>query len=252
MSEINSKLKEENGLIKGFFDFNVENTQLKHLKEVFTNYIRNSKNDPKYFISFFDFYTWCRPNQHSVSKALLECIYSCFPEQINEIQQDIKSKFLKYIIFPEEFPIKPYKEQSEMFLLLQKDAIDEFISFLSNNPTIDVTKEQELDGLGHYHYLFDLYRISLIDFCCFFGSLKCFKYLLLNKCEVTKETLKYSIAGGNQEIINILKEKGHSFEECLETSVEYHRYELTNWLNENYKCKPFPLLNITDMNSQIG
>ena len=27
----------------------------------------------------------------------------------------------------------------------------------------------------------------------------------------------------------------------LETSVEYHRYELTNWLNENYKCKPAPL-----------
>ena len=37
---------------------------------------------------------------------------------------------------------------------------------------------------------------------------------------------------------NILKENGHNeFEECLETSVKYHRYELTNWLNENYKCK---------------
>ena len=74
-----------------------------------------------------------------------------------------------------------------------------------------------------------------------FGSLKCFKYLLLNKCEITKETLKYSIAGGNQEIINILKEKEFQFEECLFTSVKYHRYELTNWLNENYKCKPVPL-----------
>ena len=42
-------------------------------------------------------------------------------------------------------------------------------------------------------------------------------------------------------MINILKEKGHSFEECLETSVKYHKYELTNWLNENYKCKPVPL-----------
>ena len=64
---------------------------------------------------------------------------------------------------------------------------------------------------------------------------------MLNKCEITEETLEYSIAGGNQEIINILKEKGYSFEECLETSVKYHRYELTKWLNENYKCEPFPL-----------
>ena len=84
--------------------------------------------------------------------------------------------------------------------------------------------------------------ISLIDFCCFFGSLKCFKYLLLNQCKITKATLKYSIAGGNQEIIAILQQNGHSFEECLETSVKYHRYELTNWLNENYKCKPVFLL----------
>ena len=35
----------------------------------------------------------------------------------------------------------------------------------------------------------------------------------------------------------ILKEKGHSFEKYLETSVWFHRYELTNWLNENYKCE---------------
>ena len=64
---------------------------------------------------------------------------------------------------------------------------------------------------------------------------------MLNKCEFTKQTLKYSIAGGNKEISNILKEKGHSFEKCLETSVKYHRYELTNLLDENYKCKPVPL-----------
>ena len=73
--------------------------------------------------------------------------------------------------------------------------------------------------------------------------MKCFKYLLLNKCEITHSgydnTLKYSIAGGNQEIINIIKENGYNeFKECLETSVKYHRYELTTWLNENYKCVP--------------
>ena len=56
-----------------------------------------------------------------------------------------------------------------------------------------------------------------------------------------RKTLEYSIAGGNQEIINILKEKGHSFEKCLKISVKYHRYELTNWLLENYKCKPVSL-----------
>ena len=64
---------------------------------------------------------------------------------------------------------------------------------------------------------------------------------MLNKCEITDKTLKYSITGGNQEIINILKEKEHSFEECLEKSFKYHRYELTTWLDENHKCKPVSL-----------
>ena len=58
-----------------------------------------------------------------------------------------------------------------MFLLLQKDDIDGFNSFLSNNTTIDITKEQELERRGYYYYLFDWDpSISLINFCCLFGS----------------------------------------------------------------------------------
>ena len=60
--------------------------------------------------------------------------------------------------------------------------------------------------------LIDQFHISLIDFCCFFGSFKCFKYFMLNKAKVTSTTLKYAIAGGNGTLINVLKENGHSFE----------------------------------------
>ena len=42
-----------------------------------------------------------------------------------------------------------------MFLLLQRDDNDGFISFLSNNPTIDITKEQKLEEYEYYYYLFD-------------------------------------------------------------------------------------------------
>ena len=63
-----------------------------------------------------------------------------------------------------------------------------------------------------------------IDVCCFFSLLN-YKYLLLNYLK----TLKYSIAGGNQEINN-LQEKGHSFEECLETSVIYKRNDVSTLL----------------------
>ena len=178
MSEFESKLKEENENYKKLFNFKGSETQMKYFKKTLTNFIKNSKNNgPNYIILLLNFYSKCRPCHHRVSKELVECVLSCFPEQFDEIQQYIKENtdILKFIIFPEEFPIKETKEQKEMFLLLQKDDVDGFISFLSKNPTIDITKEQELEDDGFYYYLSDYYHISLIDFCCFFGSLKCFK-----------------------------------------------------------------------------
>ena len=248
MSETEFKLKEENKFIKELFNSNGDETQFKHIKEM----IQHSIISSTFVIKLLDIFSKYRPHHHNISKQLIECVYSRFPGQIDEIQEYIKRTYnviLKYIKFPEEFPIEGSKEQQEMFLLLQQDDIDGFILFLSNHPTIDITKQQKLAKFGYYFYLFgcnwNCDSISLIDFCCLFGSLKCFKYLLLNKCKITTKgfhnTLKYSIAGGNQEIINILKENGHSFEEYLETSVYYHRYELTHWLNENYKCEPVSL-----------
>ena len=128
MSEYESKLKEENVNIKELFNFNGYEVQFKHIKELFPNYIRKSKNDPDYFVNFLEFYSHCRPNQYSLSKELVECVYSFFPEQINEIQQLIKNTdVLKFIIFPEDFSINENKEQKEMFYLLQNDDINVFI-----------------------------------------------------------------------------------------------------------------------------
>ena len=97
MSFIESKLKKENENYKKLFDFNGNETQLKHLKEFFINYIKNSKNDSIYFIKLLNFYAKCRPHLHSASRELVECVHSCFLEQIDEIQQKIKKqKILKF------------------------------------------------------------------------------------------------------------------------------------------------------------
>ena len=128
MSEIETKLKEENEFIKELFNFNGNEAQLKNLKEMITN----KQNSPNYFIQLLEYYSKCRPNHHNVSRELTECIYSCFQEQINEIQQYIRKTtkifkipyMLKFIMFPEEFPINENKEQQEMFSLLQIDDVD--------------------------------------------------------------------------------------------------------------------------------
>ena len=105
MNTIESKMKEENEIIKELFAFNGDETQ--HLKQVFLTFIQNSNNGSKYFILLLEHYSLCRPYHHNSSIELVECIYSCFPKQFNEIQKYIKNaSILKFIIFPEKFPIK--------------------------------------------------------------------------------------------------------------------------------------------------
>ena len=50
MSEIESKLKEDNEFIKELFNFNRDETQLRYIKEIFTNFLRTSNNGPNYFL----------------------------------------------------------------------------------------------------------------------------------------------------------------------------------------------------------
>ena len=51
----NSKFKEENEVIKELFNFNGDETQFKRLQEDFSNFIKNSQNDLRYFIDLLDF-----------------------------------------------------------------------------------------------------------------------------------------------------------------------------------------------------
>ena len=124
-----------NQVIKELFNFNGDETQLQHLKQIFTNYLRaNLKNGPKYFINLLKYYSEWRPRQQHVSKELVQCVFDSFPPEIHdEIQQYCKryTLILGIIIFPEDFPKGGNEEQDEMFLLLENDDVDGLISFLS-------------------------------------------------------------------------------------------------------------------------
>ena len=77
MSEAN--LKEENESIKRLFNGNI--TQINQFKEK----IKNSKNGQLYFIGLLNHYSFDRPHQHNLSKELVNYVFSCFPEQINDV-----------------------------------------------------------------------------------------------------------------------------------------------------------------------
>ena len=67
-----------------------------------------------------------------------------------------------------------------------------------------------------------------MEFAAFFGSIKCFKFLFLNEYSFHHKIKYYAVAGGNMEIFNIVTNKGIIFDDCIDTSIAFHQYQLSD------------------------
>ena len=85
------------------------------------------------------------------------------------------------------------------------------------------------------------HHINRIELAALFGSIKCFKYLMMNEDEINENTCKFAIAGGDKEIVHLCEQKGLKFEDCLIVSSLFHRFELFEWLNMHFNYKEIPL-----------
>ncbi|OHS97473.1 hypothetical protein TRFO_36337 [Tritrichomonas foetus] len=74
--------------------------------------------------------------------------------------------------------------------------------------------------------------ISLLEYSMAFGSINIFRYFWVNKASYKKESLKYSIIGGNYGIVHILEEESlYKFdEENYFQSLKYYRSEISEYL----------------------
>ena len=83
---------------------------------------------------------------------------------------------------------------------------------------------------------FSLEEKSLITTAAFYGSLKCFKYLLENEAKMDLTTSEAAIQGGNREIIDLCQEKGCDCTNFLQAAVISHRDDLFEWIIESTNC----------------
>ncbi|OHT02395.1 hypothetical protein TRFO_30524 [Tritrichomonas foetus] len=80
---------------------------------------------------------------------------------------------------------------------------------------------------------------SLIEVAALYGSINCFKYLLLNGSslylldETNASLPQYAVAGGNLEIIRICHQKKLSFNGTSQIAALFHRNDILNWLLED-------------------
>ena len=91
------------------------------------------------------------------------------------------------------------------------------------------------DNISNNQYKESINFSDLIDHAAFYGSLKCFKYLLLNSKDQSQQLAKYAVAGGNTEIIHICEQNKKKFLGTLKVAIYYHQNDIAQWIFENEK-----------------
>jgi hypothetical protein len=91
--------------------------------------------------------------------------------------------------------------------------------------------------------------ISLLSFSAFYGSMKCFKFLLLNDLEMNEEVADFAVCSGNYEITRICEQRNCTFATAFKKSIEYLHNEIADWISITFDIyEPIPdlphLLNI--------
>ena len=83
---------------------------------------------------------------------------------------------------------------------------------------------------------------TLINISAFFGSIQCFKYLLMNNASVEADLPKLAIMGGSTEIIRICQQKNMKFIYGLYSAMNFRRYDVFDWLviNDLDDIKAYP------------
>ena len=234
--------------------FNSTEEQFKNIIEKWENSIQNKEYCPDYLLKILNHYSKIRPKKYNFISILVFKLFHYFPDLRDRVKD---GSILQEIVWNREYKIwsvSPMQrfcmtiyEPNKFTYYIKEDDIETIQKVVLKkenfnfNMYIDLIMYSPLSP-----YIFpkfniiltpNLARPTLIDAAAFYGSIKVFKYLLLNDATITNYTPKCSIAGANTEIIHILEQKNISFDNCFKTSVIYNHIDVSDWLLLHYSCE---------------
>lgn len=113
---------------------------------------------------------------------------------------------------------------------LFSDSIDDFQAVVSMSPNFDLNQNINESIFSPPH----MFSKTLMQFAARCGSVKCFKYILLNNTNFTepdlREAVGSAIIGGNNEIVRLLRQRGIDFKGSLGAAAKAHRNSIFHWL----------------------
>lgn len=151
---------------------------LPELLEIKTDYSFLSNENNNYYINNYCF-------QKKIEKRIKAFIESIFPYKIDLYKQTRD--------FGEPF--------DDITRSLRNDDIDSFQMIVSK---LNCDIHKCVVPFNMYENYIINGETNYINYTAAYGSIKCFKYLLLNDCEIDETTFSHAVFGGNIEIIKIV------------------------------------------------
>ncbi|OHS93844.1 hypothetical protein TRFO_02368 [Tritrichomonas foetus] len=189
-------------------------------------------------IKYFDFLTEIDNMISLFGFSDLKTSYKIYLDQTKKLSPIVKCKTNKVLDFQE---IYNYIDQTNDKNQNISESYDNMLKYSIKNDDIDKLQQYASSGsfdfnqeirLNDHEKLFGSTQIKLLEYTALCGSLKCFKYLILDKAYETPSLMLYAIAGGNSEIIHICEHRECSFINVIEIAIIFHHHEIFEWLIE--------------------
>ena len=176
-------------------------------------------------------------NKYWNSNYIKFFLIECRPFISEKLYEEIKSDILKSGM--NDFEENRKKGENDLFIcnLIRNDLINDFIQFV--NKTNTSLSMIIIPSIYETNCILSNKEVSLIEYSAFYGSIQIFKYLYLNKVELTPSLWIFAIHGNNPEIIHLLEDKkiepfDKSYNECLNESIKSFNNEIADYIYENF------------------
>ena len=115
-----------------------------------------------------------------------------------------------------EYPIP----KGSVWEYIYHDDVNGFVCYIETNQV----KISSLNVNINMHFF------NINCFVLFCGALNVMKYLELNGNKIDSLIYYYAIEGGNEEMLEYLSSKGHSFKNEIGTAILYHHNDIASWI----------------------
>ncbi|EAY04589.1 hypothetical protein TVAG_233250 [Trichomonas vaginalis G3] len=125
----------------------------------------------------------------------------------------------------------PYYEVDNILNIFSDDSPLHFIAWDKVDELKSKFPNLEIDETINF-------RFTPLDCACNFGSELCFNYLKNKGAQYSKDSAKLAIKGRNKNIFMQMIEDGQSFDNIINTALDYRNYEVAEYLKTKLGQKP--------------